>query len=122
MVYNPEESRFEILRLLEKNPGVSQRELARLTGVSLGKVNYLLKALLEKGLIKAGNFRRNPDKLQYMYLLTPQGIEERARLTLSFLKRKTREYESLKQEIEHLEREAMALCSEEISATNRIHG
>lgn len=122
MVYNPEESRFEILRLLEKNPGVSQRELARLTGVSLGKINYLVKALLEKGLIKAGNFKRNPDKLYYMYLLTPQGLEEKARLTLSFLKRKTREYESLKQEIENLEKEVMALNVQESPSVRQIHG
>ncbi|NWG29884.1 MAG: MarR family EPS-associated transcriptional regulator [Rhodocyclaceae bacterium] len=91
---------YRILKLLEQNPAASQRELARAAGVSLGKLNYCLKALIAKGLVKAENFRRNPNKLGYLYVLTPQGIAERARLTVEFLRIKEREVEELRAEIE----------------------
>lgn len=85
---------------------MSQREIARELGISLGKANYCLKALLEKGWIKARNFRNSHNKLAYSYLLTPRGIENKARLTLAFLERKREEFESIRKEIELLSREA----------------
>ena len=94
--------RLEILKLLQAKPQMSQRALAAAMGVSLGKANYCLKALMDKGLVKLENFRNNPDKRQYAYLLTPAGIEERTRITLAFLRRKVVEYEALEREIEQL--------------------
>ena len=94
--------RLEILKLLDAKPQMSQRDLAQAMGVSLGKANYCLKALMEKGLVKFGNFRRNPDKREYAYLLTPAGLEEKTRITMSFLRRKVAEYEALEKEIEQL--------------------
>jgi len=94
--------RLELLKLLQDQPQMSQRDLAQALGVSLGKANYCLKALMEKGLVKFGNFRKNPDKRVYAYLLTPAGLEEKTRITLAFLKRKVAEYEALEQEIEQL--------------------
>ena len=94
--------RLEILKLLDAQPQMSQRDLAQAMGVSLGKANYCLKALMEKGLVKFGNFRKNPDKRQYAYLLTPAGLEDKTRITLRFLKRKLAEYEALEKEIEQL--------------------
>lgn len=101
-----DEIHLKLLKLLQVNPDMSQRELSRELGVSLGKANYCLKALLNKGWIKVNNFRKNPRKLSYAYLLTPSGLEAKAALTTRFLKRKMREYELLKQEIEELTREA----------------
>ena len=94
--------RLELLKLLHDRPQLSQRDLARALGVSLGKANYCLKALMEKGLVKFGNFRKNPDKRHYAYLLTPAGLEEKTRIILRFLKRKVAEYEALEKEIEQL--------------------
>ncbi len=94
-----DEARFQILRLLHENPDLTQRELGERVGVSLGAVNYCLKALIERGLVKASNFTRSPNKLGYAYVLTPAGIAEKAMLTARFLARKKAEYESLKQEI-----------------------
>ena len=91
---------FEVLRKLNAKPEYSQRDLAGDLGFSLGKLNYCLKALQAKGLIKIQNFKNNPDKLRYMYVLTPKGISEKAKLTLNFMKRKFAEYEELKKEIE----------------------
>ncbi|MDP2240489.1 MAG: MarR family EPS-associated transcriptional regulator [Burkholderiales bacterium] len=100
-----DESHYRLLKLLEVQPNLSQRELARELGVSLGKINYCLAALIEKGWIKARNFRNNRDKLSYAYLLTPSGIEQKATLTVNFLRRKMAEYDALKHEIEELKRE-----------------
>jgi len=100
-----EESRYKLLKALEANPGASQRELAHELGVSLGKVNYCLKALVEKGWIKVGNFTKNPNKLGYAYLLTPSGLEEKANVTAEFLKRKLTEYEKMQKEINILRQE-----------------
>ena len=100
-----EEARFQILRLLCEDPSLSQRDLGERVGVSLGAVNYCLKALIERGLVKAGNFSASQNKLGYSYLLTPSGIAEKARLTSRFLARKKTEYDALRIEIETLSRE-----------------
>jgi len=94
--------RLELLKLLQDQPQTSQRELAQAMGVSLGKANYCLNALTEKGFVKLERFRANPDKRQYIYLLTPAGLREKTRITLAFLKRKVEEYETLEKEIEQL--------------------
>lgn len=100
-----EESHLKVLRLLESNPGLSQRELSDALGVSLGKTNYCIKALLDKGLLKMQNFRNSDNKLAYAYLLTPAGFSAKADLTARFLKHKVAEYENLRKEIETLQRE-----------------
>jgi EPS-associated MarR family transcriptional regulator len=100
------ETHLKILKYMDSNPHVSQRELAEELGVSVGKVNYCVKALIDKGQVKAGNFKRNTDKMGYLYLLTPQGIEEKATLTASFLKRKIAEHEQITKEIEQLKRDS----------------
>ena len=97
---------YHLLKTLESNPELTQRELAREMGISLGKANYCLRALTDKGLVKARNFRNSRNRSAYAYFLTPKGMEEKARVTCRFLKRKLREYEELKQEIEELRREA----------------
>jgi MarR family transcriptional regulator, temperature-dependent positive regulator of motility len=97
---------FRVLHLLDEEPELTQRELAQKLGISLGGVNYCLKALIEIGHIKAGNFRKSPDKSAYLYLLTPKGISEKAQLTAGFLKRKLAEYLALKQEIESIQSKA----------------
>lgn len=100
-----EEAHYKLLRLIESRPDASQRELAQAMGVSLGKVNYCVNALIEKGWVKARNFRNSHNKLAYAYLLTPRGVEQKATITLHFLQRKVEEYESLKREIADLRRE-----------------
>jgi EPS-associated MarR family transcriptional regulator len=100
-----EEVRFRILRMLEARPESTQRDLASELGISLGGVNYCLKALIEKGFVKVANFRRSDNKLGYAYVLTPGGIAERALLTGRFLQRKIREYETIRAEIQDLTRE-----------------
>ena len=100
------ELRLRVLRLLEQHPEMSQREIARELGVSLGGVNYALKALIEQGFVKAGNFGRSENKAAYLYLLTPEGIAQKSALAAQFLGRKLAEYEALKQEIKSLKREA----------------
>jgi EPS-associated MarR family transcriptional regulator len=94
---------FRVLHLLEEEPKITQRELAEKLGISLGGANFCLKALIEIGHIKAGNFNKNPNKSAYLYLLTPQGISEKAKLTTGFLKRKMAEYRALKKEIESVQ-------------------
>ena len=106
-----EEVRYRLLKILSENPELSQRELAEELGVSLGKVNYCLKALKEKGLVKARNFRQNPSKKGYLYILTPKGIEEKARVTARFLKWKLAEYDRLKGEIETLRDEVKLIST-----------
>jgi len=104
-----DENRYKILKLLESNPEVSQRELAGLLGISLGKANYCLKAIIEKGWVKVTNFKINPDKKSYAYLLTPRGLEEKSKVTLRFLKYKQNEYNLLQIELEELRNEAINL-------------
>ena len=95
------EDRLEVLRKIQKNPDLTQRELAKDLGFSLGKLNYCLKALIQKGMVKINNFRSKKQKTQYIkYVLTPKGIAERTNLTLNFMKRKMREYDELKKELE----------------------
>lgn len=101
-----DEITYKILKSIEGNPSQSQRELSKSLGISLGKVNYCLNALVDKGWVKAKSFRNNPHKSGYLYLLTPSGIDEKARVTVRFLKRKMLEYEQIKQEIAQLERES----------------
>lgn len=107
----PDELRYQILKELESNPSVSQRELARLVGISLGKTNYCLKALVGAGWVKAGNFAKSENKMNYAYVLTPKGISEKAAVTIRFLKKKQAQYEQLEQEIVELKIEANTLNS-----------
>ena len=90
---------FEILRKLQKNPNSTQRELASSLGFSLGKLNYCLKALQDKGFVKIKNFNKNPNKFNYLYLLTPKGISAKTQLTVNFMKKKMKEYDELKREL-----------------------
>ena len=98
-----EQDHFEVLRKILNSPKSSQRKMADELGFSLGKLNYCLKALKSKGLIKIKNFKRNPKKLNYIYVLTPKGIAEKTKLTLNFMKRKMREYDELKSELKKIE-------------------
>tara|TARA_B100001123_G_C15262721_1_gene1007217 strand:+ start:436 stop:735 length:300 start_codon:yes stop_codon:yes gene_type:complete len=91
---------FDLLRRINKKPDVTQRQLASDLGLSLGKLNYCLNELKKKGFVKINNFRNNKNKLGYMYILTPLGIAEKTKLTVNFMKRKMKEYEELKREIE----------------------
>ena len=100
-----DELRLRVLRALEANPELSQRQLAAKLGVSLGGVNYALKALMERGFVKAENFRKSGSKVAYLYLLTPKGVVEKTSLAAAFLGRKLAEYEVLRQEIEALKGE-----------------
>lgn len=97
-----QEIHLKVLRQLQAHPDITQRELARTLGVSVGKANYCLKALIDRGWVKANNFKNSKNKVAYVYLLTPSGIEKKAQITLRFLKSKLTEYEQLKQEIEEL--------------------
>lgn len=104
-----DESQLRLLRLLDHNPEASQRELAAALGISLGKTNYCLRALVDRGLVKARNFKNSRNKKAYAYILTPKGVQEKASVTLRFLARKQREYVELKAEIEALHAEAVVL-------------
>jgi len=102
-----DEYRYKILKLVEAQPDISQRELASDLGISLGKANFCLKALIDIGLLKVSNFRNSKNKLAYMYLLTPSGMEEKSQVTMRFLKNKIVEYEKLRKEIEALHQEVI---------------
>ena len=97
-----QENHLKVLRHLEDNPSVTQRELAEALGISLGKTNYCLKTLINKGMVKAKNFKNSANKRAYLYILTPKGIEAKARISVRFLQRKVEEYEALRIEIEQL--------------------
>jgi EPS-associated MarR family transcriptional regulator len=101
-----EEMHYKLMRLLEADPGMSQRDAARKLGISLGKANYCVQALIRKGWVKAAHFKNSHNKAAYMYLLTPHGLEEKAKLTMRFLQIKLREYETLRVEIEQIRAEA----------------
>lgn len=103
-----DEMRYKLLKLLDANPRLSQRDVARELDISLGKVNYCLNALVRKGWIKASRFTNSRNKAAYMYLLTPRGMDAKIRLTFEFLRIKLREYETLRDEIEQIRREAEA--------------
>ncbi len=97
MKENPDH--FNVLRKIQNKPNSTQRELAEELGFSLGKLNYCLKALQSKGLVKIKNFKKNPNKINYFYVLTPKGIAEKTKLTINFMKRKMKEYDELKKEL-----------------------
>jgi EPS-associated MarR family transcriptional regulator len=97
--------RYHLLTLLESNPGLSQRELAEAAGVSVGKMNYMLRGLLDKGLVKAENFRRSDNKRAYLYKLTPVGVAEKVRVTRRYLEQRRAEYDAIRAEIAQLEAE-----------------
>ena len=103
-----EDTHFRVLRLLQENPEMSQRELAEAVGVSVGGIHYVLNALIEKGLVKLGNFTAAEDKRRYAYVLTPKGIKEKSLIAGRFLKRKLAEYDALKAEIDTLTNELSA--------------
>jgi len=94
-----------LMRVINENPQMTQRDLSSRLGLSLGKINFLIKSLIEKGFIKADNFKNSNNKISYLYLLTPAGIEEKTKITYRFLKRKMEEYEKLENEIRHLKKE-----------------
>lgn len=114
------EHSLRILKRLARSPELSQRQLANELGLSIGKTNYCLRALVGKGLVKAANFRNSRNKLAYAYLLTPQGLEEKARLTAEFLKIKLAEYEALRAEIAELNRDAIALSTPPLKCRERL--
>ena len=97
-----QQSKYQILKSLEQDSNLTQRQLSEGLGISLGKVNYCLKSLIQKGFVKISNFKNSNHKLQYSYLLTPKGIEEKTKLTIEFLKVKAKEYETLKKEVERI--------------------
>jgi len=107
-----EESRYKLLKFLHENPDMNQRQIASALGISLGKVNFCLKALVEKGWVKAGNFSKSKNKKAYVYLLTLKGLEEKAKVTFNFLERKKQEYEALKHEIQELQEEVKSVGNE----------
>ena len=96
---NDNQDHLNLLRKIEKNPQSSQRELAGELGFSLGKLNYCLRALKSKGLVKISNFKKNPNKINYIYSITPKGISQKTKLTINFMKRKMHEYDELKKEL-----------------------
>lgn len=100
-----DETRYQLIKLIEENPSISQRELADRLGVSLGKVNYCLRALINVGWVKAGNFVRSNNKMRYAYVLTPAGLHEKTKITARFLQKKQAQYETLKVEIARLKSE-----------------
>lgn len=118
--YKTNEAHYRVLRMIQHNPELTQRELARDLGISLGKANYLLQALIEKGWVKARNFKNNKKKSAYTYLLTPGGIEQKARMTYHFLQRKIREYKALKDEIESLEQEVRSSADANLDNNNQV--
>ena len=95
---------FEVLRKIKTKPETTQRELAEALGFSLGKLNYCIKSLKDKGFIKIYNFKKNPNKLKYAYILTPRGITQKTKMTISFMKRKIKEYDELEKELKRSER------------------
>jgi EPS-associated MarR family transcriptional regulator len=99
------DTHYKVMDLIHKQPDISQRKLAKQAGISLGSMHYCLKALAHKGWLKAGNFKNNPNKSDYLYLLTPEGIKHKSKLAVDFLKRKRQEYIHLKHEIDNLSEE-----------------
>ena len=107
-INNQNKNDFEILRFIAKNPSISQRKLSKELGISLGKLNYCIKLLQKKGLIKIQNFKKNKNKLRYLYILTPLGISKKTKLTISFIKNKISEYDKLIKEeasVKHIKKE-----------------
>ena len=94
--------KLNILREIEKSPNISQRDLALELGISLGKINYCLKALQKKGLVKFNNFRKSKNKIKYLYFITPEGMSIKTKLTINFMKRKIQEYDQLKKDLKNI--------------------
>jgi MarR family transcriptional regulator, temperature-dependent positive regulator of motility len=115
-----DEIHYRLLKVLEETPDITQRELAAKLGVSLGKANYCLRAVVQRGWVKMGNFRRNPNKIGYVYLLTPSGIEEKARFAVRFLRRKQTEFDLIKAEIARLQEEVGSGAAYEAVAKRRV--
>lgn len=107
-----EDTKFRVMRILQENPDLTQRELADRLGISVGGLNYCLKALIEKGMVKMQNFANSKNKFGYVYVLTPAGMAEKAAITHRFLKRKLEEYDALKAEIEALKSEVDRSCED----------
>jgi EPS-associated MarR family transcriptional regulator len=114
-----DEVRYSLLRLLEANPTMSQRDVARRLGMSLGKVNYCVQAMVKRGMLKATNFKNSQRKAAYMYLLTPRGIEEKAQVTARFLQQKVREYEEIRADIARIRGELDSSRQRGASTTDR---
>ena len=112
-VFMPEEIHYKVIKLIEADPEIYQRQLSQELGVSLGKVNYCLKALVDKGWVKAKNFKNSQNKLAYRYILTPHGLQQKATITRNFLSRKLAEYEQLQLEIESLRNEVAQISEDE---------
>jgi len=112
-----DEIHYKLLKVLEETPDVTQRELAARLGISLGKANYCLRALMGRGWVKMGNFHRNPNKMGYVYLLTPSGIDQKARFAVRFLRHKLHEFDALKAEIERLKVEVADSAANESVST-----
>ena len=112
--YNASDTDLTVLRYLENKQTISQRELSQDLGISLGKINFILKALIQKGVVKAKNFRNNKNKIVYAYYLTPDGFNEKAKLTINFFKRKNMEYNKLKKELQLLKNEITLLDQKKI--------
>ena len=117
-----DEIHYRILRLLEAQPDISQRQIAKALGVSLGKTNYCVQALLHKGWIKAENFKNSRNMIRYAYLLTPEGIERKTTIAVRFLKRKTAEFEAIKREVEQLRQEVARLQSPDTLTGSKKEG
>ena len=115
-----DESRYRILRLVEQNPSISQRAVAHELGISLGKANFCLNALIDKGLLKANTFLNSRNKRAYAYVFTPSGIEEKAKITMRFLKKKMEEYEALQKEVAELMEQARQLRVDDTQKEPRI--
>jgi len=115
-----DEIHYKLLKVLEETPAVTQRELAARLGISLGKANYCLRSLMGRGWVKMDNFRRNPNKMGYVYLLTPKGIEEKTRFAVSFLRHKLHEFDALKVEIERLQLEVENSAASKYVAKRRL--
>ncbi len=112
--FNASDTDLTVLRYLENKQTISQRELSQDLGISLGKINFILKALIQKGVVKAKNFRNNKNKIVYAYYLTPDGFNEKAKLTINFFKRKNMEYNNLKKELQLLKNEITLLDQKKI--------
>ena len=113
--FNASDADLTVLRYLENKQTISQRELSQNLGISLGKINFILKALIQKGVVKAKNFRNNKNKSVYAYYLTPDGFNEKAKLTINFFKRKNMEYNELKKELQSLKNEITLLDQKKLN-------
>ena len=113
--FNASDTDLTVLRYLENKQKISQRELSQNLGISLGKINFILKALIQKGVVKAKNFRNNKNKIVYAYYLTPDGFNEKAKLTINFFKRKNMEYNELKKELQLLKNEITLLDQKKLN-------